>query len=87
MRACVWEAEHAAAAAASPRDGGDGDSDGGVQGGVAGGDGGGLEVVACSLCRKAFGLLCWLHHCRLCGRAVCSECWSTTLLNLDLEHD
>lgn len=32
------------------------------------------EAKCCELCRCDFHLLNWRHHCRKCGRAVCSAC-------------
>ena len=32
------------------------------------------EAPRCELCKADFHLLNWRHHCRKCGRCVCSEC-------------
>lgn len=28
----------------------------------------------CRVCQKAFGMLLWRHHCRICGCLVCNDC-------------
>lgn len=32
------------------------------------------DVLDCQACMKTFSFLVRKHHCRLCGRVVCSEC-------------
>jgi len=32
------------------------------------------DVSACMRCAREFGLCWWKHHCRYCGKVVCSEC-------------
>ena len=32
------------------------------------------DVMDCQTCMKTFSFLVRKHHCRLCGRVVCSEC-------------
>ena len=35
------------------------------------------DAPKCELCKADFHLLNWRHHCRKCGRCVCSECSPT----------
>jgi len=32
------------------------------------------EYNSCEICSHSFGIFNWKHHCRKCGRVVCSEC-------------